>query len=384
MQFWYVPRLSYWPYLTKSTAFTIGDVTSTSPPYMPQNNACTCNLVAYNLQAACGWCQSTIETNWWLDEAQWAGNCTTSTFDATGIPSSVATSSINIPSWAFLSVTGATWDPSVASAAAVIVSGVNTNVGTGTAAPTITGGNTGANNGFTFSYNPYTDTGSNNPYYFDAYYSTGVAGYVVALGMPYPPSLRERSCSLIRTLGIIFGSYALLGITIRVVYWMRQKRRKAWYGLMAQYYHQSGVGGYQGNYASGGSGQPYQPAIYQTPTPFKSEAAGAPLLYNNEPNIPRTPPTNQSSLYAGGSSPAPVGYNCYQPPPSGTNPYQPPPPSGATSFNTAYPPSNNTYGAPQPGVGGTTGGFKGHAEFIKGGRGIFWCTLSISFDVLWT
>ena len=68
---------------------------------------------------------------------------------------------------------------------------------------------------------------------------------------------------------------------------------------MAQYFHQSGVGGYQGNYASGGAGQPYQPPIYQPPTPFKAEAAAAPLLYNNEPNIPRSPPTNQSSLYNG-------------------------------------------------------------------------------------
>ena len=132
---------------------------------------------------------------------------------------------------------------------------------------------------------------------------------------------------------------------------------------MAQYYRQSGVGGYQGNYASGGAGQPYQPPIYQTPSPFKSEVVGAPLLYNNEPNIPRSPPTNQSSLYNGGSSPPPVGYNPYQPPPSsGTNPYQPPPPSGTTPFNTVYPPSNNTYGAPPPGAGFATGGFKGHAE----------------------
>ena len=173
-------------------------MTSTSPPYMPQNNACTCNLVAYNLQAACGWCQSTIETNWWLDEAQWAGNCTTSTFDATGTPSSVSTSSINIPSWALLTNTGATWDPSVASAAAVIVSGVNTNVGTGTAAPTVTGGNTGDNNGFTFSYNPYTDTGNNNPYYFNAYYSTGVAGYAVALGTSYTKRMALITDSYLR------------------------------------------------------------------------------------------------------------------------------------------------------------------------------------------
>jgi hypothetical protein len=58
-----------------------------------------------------------------------------------------------------------------------------------------------------------------------------------------------------RFVGIIFGSYALLVIAVGIVYWMRQKRRKAWYGPMAQYYRQSGVGEYQGNYASGGAGQ---------------------------------------------------------------------------------------------------------------------------------
>jgi hypothetical protein len=326
-----------------NSAFTIGDVTATSPPYMPQNNACTCNLVAYNLQAACGWCQSTIQTNWWLDEAQWAGNCTTSAFDATGIPSSVTTSSINIPAWARLTPTGPSWDPSQASAAAVVVTGaVNTNTvgGVNTAFPSE------SLNGFSFSYNPYTNTIDTNPYYWNAYYSTGVAAYAVVLG-------------------VMFGLYGLLGITVGVFYFIRQKRRRAWYGPMAQYYRQSGVGGYQGNYASGGGGgggvgQPYQPP-YQTP--YKAEVSGAPLLYNNEPNAPRSPPTTHTSLYTGGSSPGPGAYNAaYQPPPpaSGTNPFNTPYP---TPGDQPYqpPPTNSMYGAPPPGAGGASG-YKGHAE----------------------
>ena len=177
-----------------------------------------------------------------------------------------------------------------------------------------------------------------------------------------PSRIKRMIVFIDSVLGVVFGSYVLLGITVGIVYWMRQKRCKAWYGPMTQYFHQSGVGGYQGNYASGGAGQPYQPPIYQPPTPFKAEAAAAPLLYNNEPNIPRSPPTNQSSLYNGCPSLPSVGYDPYQPPPSGTNSYQPPPPSGTTPFSTAYPPSNNTYGTPPPGAGGATGGFKGHAE----------------------
>jgi hypothetical protein len=168
MQFWYVARLLYNSHVLtniNSIHYRRRDFQLTTI-----HASESCNLVAYNLQAACGWCQSSIEENWWLEEAQCAGNCTTSTFEATGIPSSVATSSINIPSWALLTNTGPSWDRS---AAAVIVSGVNTNpgvntnLGTAAAAPAVTGGD----NGISFSYNPYTYSVNDNPYYFNAYYS---------------------------------------------------------------------------------------------------------------------------------------------------------------------------------------------------------------------
>jgi hypothetical protein len=110
-------------------------------------------------------------------------------------------------------------------------------------------------------------------------------------------------------------------------------------------------------------GQPYQPPSFQPQTPAKVEASGAPLLYNKEPNAPRSPPTTHASLYAVGSFSTPTGYNnaAYQSPASRTN-----------LFNTPYPtpseqpyqpsPSNNMYGAPPEGAGGATGGYKGHAK----------------------
>jgi len=54
--------------------FSAADGTPSSPQYLPtsQNAACSCNLVAYNLMATCGWCQNVIQTPWW---ATWAGNC---------------------------------------------------------------------------------------------------------------------------------------------------------------------------------------------------------------------------------------------------------------------------------------------------------------------
>jgi hypothetical protein len=148
-----------------------------------------------------------------------------------------------------------------------------------------------------------------------------------------------------------------------VIYFIRQKKHQAWYGPMAQHYRQSGAGGYQGNYATGGgAGQPYQPPSFQPQTPYKVEASGAPLLYNNEPNVPHSPPTTHTSLYTASSSPAPGGFNAaYQPPPSGTNPFNTPYPThGKHPYQ--LPPSNNTYGAPPPGAGGAAGGYNGHAE----------------------
>jgi hypothetical protein len=68
---------------------------------------------------------------------------------------------------------------------------------------------------------------------------------------------------------------------------------------MAQYYHQSGAGGYQGNYVTGGVSQPYQPPYFQPQTPYKAEAPGTPLLYRNEPDVLRSPPTTHASLYTG-------------------------------------------------------------------------------------
>jgi hypothetical protein len=186
---------------------------------MPQNNACTCNLVAYNLQAGCGWCQSSIQDNWWLDEAQWAGNCTTSAFDSTGIPSSASTTSINIPSWALLTNTGPSWNPAQASAAVVVTGGVNTNFGAATTAPTVTGG-------YSYGYTPDTNTIGYIPNSLDPYYTAGIAAYIIVLGTS-GSSVIKRTVSLIDLFpsGVMFGLYALLSITIVVIYFVRQNHK---------------------------------------------------------------------------------------------------------------------------------------------------------------
>jgi len=107
---------------------------------------------------------------------------------------------------------------------------------------------------------------------------------------------------------IITGFYALFGITVGALSTIHQNRRK---NIIV-----SGAGGYQGNYAAGGVGQPYQPPFYQPSIPYKAEAAGAPLLYN-QMNIPRSPPTTHAALYTDGSSRGSVGYNAtYRPLPS--------------------------------------------------------------------
>ncbi|EJU04640.1 hypothetical protein DACRYDRAFT_20311 [Dacryopinax primogenitus] len=86
-----------------------------SPPSLSgQVNDCNCNVVSYNLMAACSWCQPNIFTNNWVTEAQWKQGCTN--YDSTGITGENV-NAIGIPSWAYLPDNGATWDPDTAEAA---------------------------------------------------------------------------------------------------------------------------------------------------------------------------------------------------------------------------------------------------------------------------
>ncbi|PVF95105.1 hypothetical protein CPB86DRAFT_788394 [Serendipita vermifera] len=339
------------------SGFRISQVTSTSPPYTPPNNACGCNVVAYNLMAACGWCQSTIQTSWWLTVDQWAGNCTSASYDTTGVPDSVSTATINIPAWALVAPTSTSWSPSQASNIALPFGSSTATTGFATGSTT---------RGFTFTTPSYTGYPYNYPYY------------------DYGPAVNVAAI----VCGVIFGLYALVLIAVVAAYFIRQNKRKAWYGPMARYYAaQRGFGGGQPGY-----GQPMV-APY---APNQNTAAGVPLLYNPAnynsgtpvPNsaYPNTPSTNYQipPNMTGTTSnqsyqpPPPEGYTG-APTPVG---YQPPPADqggmygGVPNTNSVYgappqgpPNTTSMYGTPPPGAGGAphagnpnAAAFKGHAE----------------------
>ncbi|EJU04643.1 hypothetical protein DACRYDRAFT_114014 [Dacryopinax primogenitus] len=85
------------------------------PPFLTdQINPCTCNVVSYNLMAACSWCQTGITLDSWVPEDTWKNGC--QDYDATGLPSSVSLGAIEIPSWAYVPANGTYWNPTIAEA----------------------------------------------------------------------------------------------------------------------------------------------------------------------------------------------------------------------------------------------------------------------------
>jgi len=72
------------------------------------DNECFCNVVSYNLMAACTDCQE--YTRWWT-EAQWNSNCTS--YESTGL-GNLDVSGIHIPPWAYLPDNGAGWNANTA------------------------------------------------------------------------------------------------------------------------------------------------------------------------------------------------------------------------------------------------------------------------------
>lgn len=69
-------------------------------PYYPPQTPCGCNIIAYNLMAGCATCQRIRSDQWWLSESEWSGNCTSASYDSSGIPDSVSQNGISIPLWA--------------------------------------------------------------------------------------------------------------------------------------------------------------------------------------------------------------------------------------------------------------------------------------------
>ncbi|KAG8714093.1 hypothetical protein FRC11_009871 [Ceratobasidium sp. 423] len=85
----------------------------TQPDSESEINDCNCSVVAYNLMAACTWCQLGLD-NKWINETLWRSNCPS--YNARGL--SIDTSGLTIAEWAKIPVDGGMWRPNIASLAA--------------------------------------------------------------------------------------------------------------------------------------------------------------------------------------------------------------------------------------------------------------------------
>lgn len=121
----------------------------TQPDSEREINDCNCSVVAYNLMAACTFCQLGVSDKW-VNETVWRSQCPT--YNARGL--SIDTTGITIPSWATIPVDGGLWRPNIASLAAT--------------PPTVTPTSGSATTQFTpqstadsIAHHPATDKGSN-------------------------------------------------------------------------------------------------------------------------------------------------------------------------------------------------------------------------------
>lgn len=282
-------------------SFVINSVNENSTAYMPPNNACGCNVVAYNLMAGCGWCQSTIQIPWWLTVDQWSGNCTAVAYNTLSIPPSLNVASLTIPEWARALPTGTTWSPSQASRIAVAA----------LSSTSLLASSSGSRSSSTRSPTQ-TLSGFNNGNFQAA--RTGLSGALVAII-------------------VIFVLYILAGLAVVAIYFFRQKKRIAWYRPMAEFYRQQKGGGFGFN--------PAAPLI-QNPNSngyFPPQNMGG--QYGQQPQpwiVPTGAPSTASTPYS--STPA----NNNVP----SNGYMPPPPEHhSNAFSAAY---------------GTTTGSSGHGH----------------------
>ncbi|QRV75045.1 hypothetical protein RhiJN_03060 [Ceratobasidium sp. AG-Ba] len=85
----------------------------TEPDEPREINDCNCSVVAYNLMAACTWCQLGVPDKW-VNETLWRSRCPS--YNARGL--SIDSSDLTIPSWATIPVDGGLWRPNIASLAA--------------------------------------------------------------------------------------------------------------------------------------------------------------------------------------------------------------------------------------------------------------------------
>ncbi|KIM23854.1 hypothetical protein M408DRAFT_27558, partial [Serendipita vermifera MAFF 305830] len=243
-----------------NSSFVISPVTTSSLLYTPPNNACGCNVVAYNLMAGCAWCQANIQSGWWLSEGQWETGCTT--YNTSGVPTTLSTTGINIPSWAFDIPTGTTWNPAEASSAAVP-------------------------NGFTPSttarWYTYTNTDDSSTHSAEG----AAIGRALAAAVIVPIIL-----------WCLIGLSILCSIAGCIAHCQRQTRRRKLYGPMNAYYLAQNAGLYYGPYRANAN----QGAF----------GSAAPLLHPNQPQ----PPPSAHLSYQGFSSRRTSFIRSPQPPPA--------------------------------------------------------------------
>jgi hypothetical protein len=131
--------------------------------------------------AGCAWCQTAIQTDWWLTEDQWRGNCTsgTVTYNAANLPGTVAATVLDdLPLWAFAPVVGDTWNPALASA--IAVGGASSTADTATNTRLTGGGGGSSTTRFGF---PTTTSSYRGSYSYSNYPYGSYDGVVRAAGI---------------------------------------------------------------------------------------------------------------------------------------------------------------------------------------------------------
>ncbi|KZV99975.1 hypothetical protein EXIGLDRAFT_831054 [Exidia glandulosa HHB12029] len=91
------------------TGWSLGALESNNTFYHEpgDQDPCECGVLAYNLMAACTWCEAEDYNRNWISEKQWSTHCTS--FNNSGIDA--FTGDRVFSKWAFVSNYGAFWDP---------------------------------------------------------------------------------------------------------------------------------------------------------------------------------------------------------------------------------------------------------------------------------
>ncbi|KIM23858.1 hypothetical protein M408DRAFT_27565 [Serendipita vermifera MAFF 305830] len=191
---------------------------------------------------------------------EWETGCTT--YNTSGVPTTLSTTGINIPSWAFDIPTGTTWNPAEASSAAVP-------------------------NGFTPSttarWYTYTNTDDSSTHSAEG----AAIGRALAAAVIVPIIL-----------WCLIGLSILCSIAGCIAHCQRQTRRRKLYGPMNAYYLAQNAGLYYGPYRANAN----QGAF----------GSAAPLLHPNQPQ----PPPSAHLSYQGFSSRRTSFIRSPQPPPA--------------------------------------------------------------------